>query len=322
MMGGVRKMPFIIAGIFLTIGILLFVGVMSVNDWDFGRIGESKFVTNSYDIEENFDSIFIDGSTEDIVFLPTTDGKCRVECVENVKRTHTVDADDGVLKIVENDNSSWLDNIILSFKKSKITVYLPAGTYEKLTVNSSTGDATVPSGYEFSDAEIKLSTGDVSFAASVAGELKITLSTGDITVGGADVGSLDLKASTGDIDVKTVACSGDVKIVVTTGDVDISGLTCKNLASEGSTGDITLTDVIVNEKIAVTRSTGDVTFVGSDASEIFVKASTGAVTGTLLSGKVFKTHTSTGKITVPTDTYGAGKCEISTSTGRINISVK
>ncbi len=322
MMGVVRKMPFIIAVVLIVLGIALFVGVMSVNDWDFSRIGESQFVTKSYDIEENFDSVFIDGSTEDIVFLPATDGKCRVECVESIKRAHTVAVDGRVLKIVENDNSSWLDSVILSFKKSKITIYLPAGVYEKLGVDLSTGDVTVPSGYEFSSAEIKMSTGDVGFEASVAGELKIALSTGDITLDGCDVGSLDLKTSTGDIDLKTVACSGDAKIVVTTGEVDISGMTCKNLISEGSTGDVTLTDVIVNEKMSVTRSTGDVTFVGSDASEIFVKVSTGAVTGTLLSGKVFKTHTSTGKITVPADTYGAGKCEISTSTGRINISVK
>ena len=198
-MRGVRKMPFVIAAVLLAIGALLFIGVMSVHGWDFGRIGEGSFVTNTYEIEEEFASLFIDGSTEDIVFKASSDGKCRVECVENLKRMHTVSVEDGVLKIVENDNSSWLNSLVLSFKKSKTTIYLPLGSYERLTVDSSTGDVSVPDGYKFSSAEIKMSTGDVAFAAAVTGELKIALSTGDITLEGSVVGSLNLKTSTGDI---------------------------------------------------------------------------------------------------------------------------
>ena len=60
---------------------------------------------------------------------------------------------------------------------------------------------------------------------------------------------------------------------------------------------------------------------GCDAAEIFVKTDTGDVTGTLLSEKVFVTTTDTGKVEVPRSVSG-GRCEITTDTGDIRISIR
>ena len=73
--------------------------------------------------------------------------------------------------------------------------------------------------------------------------------------------------------------------------------------------------------LLIKRSTGDVKFDGSDAAEIFIKTDTGDVTGSLLTDKVFITQTDTGNIDVP-KTVNGGRCEISTDTGDIKISVK
>ena len=62
------------------------------------------------------------------------------------------------------------------------------------------------------------------------------------------------------------------------------------------------------------------TFEGSDAAEIFVQTSTGDVEGSLLSSKVFIANTDTGKVDVPKSITG-GRCEITTDTGDIRISV-
>ena len=59
-------------------------------------------------------------------------------------------------------------------------------------------------------------------------------------------------------------------------------------------------------------------FERCDAQSIFVKASTGEVAGTLLSLKVFITKSSTGDVYVP-DSITGGRCEITTSTGDIEI---
>ena len=79
--------------------------------------------------------------------------------------------------------------------------------------------------------------------------------------------------------------------------------------------------MIASGRIDLERSTGEVFFDGCDASEIKVKTSTGDVTGTLLSSKVFITHSSTGRIAVP-DSITGGRCEITTSTGAIEIAIK
>ena len=62
-------------------------------------------------------------------------------------------------------------------------------------------------------------------------------------------------------------------------------------------------------------------FDACDAAEIYVKTDTGDVTGTLLSDKKFFAESDTGKVSVPKSVTG-GRCEISTDTGRIDITVK
>ncbi len=56
------------------------------------------------------------------------------------------------------------------------------------------------------------------------------------------------------------------------------------------------------------------------AGEIFVETDTGDVTGSLLTDKVFITQTDTGSIDVSKIADG-GKCEISTDTGDIRITM-
>jgi tRNA pseudouridine55 synthase len=51
-----------------------------------------------------------------------------------------------------------------------------------------------------------------------------------------------------------------------------------------------------------------------------VKTDTGDVTGSLLTGKTFIPHSDTGKVVLPDSTLG-GRCEITTDTGDIRITV-
>ena len=133
-------------------------------------------------------------------------------------------------------------------------------------------------------------------------------------------GSLELTVSTGKVKVSGVKCDGDVFLNVTTGKGYLNNIVCKSLVSSGSTGDIVLNNVIAKEKLSVNRSTGDVKFNGCDAAEIYVKTDTGDITGSLLSEKVFITNVSTGKVKVP-NTISGGRCQITTNTGNVEISV-
>ena len=111
-----------------------------------------------------------------------------------------------------------------------------------------------------------------------------------------------------------------MSVKVSTGKATLSDVTCREFISEGSTGSLTLKNVVASGKINVKRSTGDVKFDSSDAAEIAVKTSTGDVTGTLKSEMIFFADTRTGDVDVPRTTTG-GKCEISTTTGDIEIKI-
>jgi DUF4097 and DUF4098 domain-containing protein YvlB len=79
--------------------------------------------------------------------------------------------------------------------------------------------------------------------------------------------------------------------------------------------------VIASGAFVIKRTTGDVTFEGCDAAELLVATDTGDVEGTLLTEKIFFVETDTGRREYPKTTTG-GKCEITTDTGDIKISIK
>ena len=253
----------IIATALVVVGSLIFVIVMTINNWDFTKLSTVKYETNTYEVTEKFNSILIDVSTEDINFVLSNDGSCKVVCHEEEKLKHSVDVKNGTLTIKETNTKEWYDNIGITIGSTKTTVYLPEGEYEKLVIDTSTSDIEISGDYYFYSIDISVSTGSV----------------------------------------------------------DLTDVNCKTLATKGSTGDISLKNVIADESITIKRSTGNVDFVKCDANEITVKVSTGYVKGSLLSDKVFYAKTSTGSVNVPKTTAG-GVCEITTSTGDINIEIE
>ena len=314
----------IIAASLVLIGCILFVGVMTTLKWDFMELATVKYETNTYEISEAFDDISMITDTADIAFVLSDDGNCRVECHEEANAKHSVTVEDGTLTVELNDERfvhDFIGYIGLNFGSPKITVYLPKAEYDLLYINEDTGDIEMPNDLKFESTDISLSTGNVSFLASVSGLLKIKTSTGNICVKDISAGVLALSVSTGRIMVSDIICEDSVDINVTTGKANITNLNCKNIVSAGTTGNISLNNVIVAEKIRIKRSTGDVEFDGCDAAEIFVETDTGDVVGEILSEKVFLVKTDIGKVQVP-KTISGGKFEVITDTGDIKIVIK
>ena len=314
------KIWLVVASALVLTGIIIIGSVMTVLNWNFSKLTTSKIETTLHEISEDFSNIAVKTDTVGITFLPSEDGKCRVECYENVKANHSVTVSDGTLYINLENKRAWYD-YIMNFDSSKLSVYLPKTEYEALTVKNSTGNVTVSEDFSFSSADIALSTGNVSFSASTSGLVKIKTTTGRIDAKALTAGSMTLTASTGRMSLSDVKCDGDIALKVTTGKTLLSSVTCKNLTAEGSTGSLSLTDVAAAEKLTAKRSTGSVSLDGSDAKEISIKTDTGSVKGTLLSEKIFFAKSDTGRISVPKTTNG-GKCEIETDTGNIIISIK
>ena len=257
---------------------LCFAGLSAVN-FKFDKLDRTEYMTNTYAFTDTVRAVDIRCYTADVELLPSENGQCQVVSAESDRERYEVSVDSGTLVIRPvKDTRKWS---LFSFKSPRISVYLPAGTYESLKADINTGDLTADQALVFDTAEIELSTGDLTMSGVQARAITVHGGTGDIRVSDMAPETMTVTLSTGKIVLSNVVCSGDLRC-------------------ESSTGDIRLTDV--------------------DGANIYLEASTGDITGTIRTDKTFSASASTGKVSVPTGTTG-GRCEASTSTGDIRLSV-
>lgn len=151
--------------------------------------------------------------------------------------------------------------------------------------------------------------------------LAIKVDTGDVSVSGITfTSSVSAKIDTGDVELKGVKAS-EIALSTDTGEVDCEDVSCTILAAKTETGEISLNGVIADGKFDIVSETGDVEFEGCDAASVFIKTETGDVEGSFLSDKIIFAETDTGEKDYPYLTSG-GKCEITTETGDIKISIR
>lgn len=289
--------------------------------WNFKSLSNTKYETNNYIFAEPIQRISVSTSVCDVVFVPSDGDTASVFCYEQRHLNHTVTATDGTLCVVLNDTRKWYEHLSLfSFETPKITVALPAGTYQNISVHTSTGNVSVPADFTFEQLDITGSTGNVHCDASCTGAMSVSLSTGHITCNNVTAEEVLLDAATGNITVNGLSCQGSMRVNVRTGKANLNDVTCGSLLSDGTTGDLMMKNVLAFDILSVKRSTGKVLFERCDADEIVISTNTGTVKGTLLTDKVIFAESHTGRVEVPRSVTG-GKCEITTSTGDICIEI-
>lgn len=316
-----KKIWLLIAAILVLIGGILFAGVMTVLKWDFTKLQTTKYETNCYEITDAFQNISIITNTSDIRIVPSEDTDSQVTCYEQKNVEHSVAVKDGTLVITVTDNRKWYEHINIGFSSPKITVSIPKMEYGTLSIESTTGNVSIPKEFHFVSMDISETTGSVTSYASATDSVRIKTTTGNICVENIETKKLDLSVSTGRVTVSGVTCNGDVSVKVSTGKVNLTDIRCDNIRSEGNTGDITLKNVIAAEEISVERSTGSVTLTACDGAEIFIETDTGNIVGSLLTEKMFLAQTDTGSVSVPKSTTG-GRCELTTDTGDIRMEIE
>lgn len=311
----------IIASALIAIGLVVFAAAFAIGGFDFRGLTLQKYETNTYEIDEKFENISVKTIVSHITFVPSNGDEFKVVINENIKLNYSARVENGTLIIDYDDKREWYDYInFFSFESGSVKLYIPAGAYKSLVMETSTGDVKIPRDFIFDSIKIDGDTGDVECRASSAGLTEIKLSTGDIEIKNASFGDLRLTVSTGEVDAEEIMCAGEFYLKVSTGEAELEGINCTSFVSEGSTGDLDLSGVVATGKFDISRSTGDVRLTKCDASELYIRTNTGNVTGSLLSEKIFITETSTGNIRVPSSVNG-GRCEIKTSTGNIKIQI-
>ncbi len=311
----------LIAAALVLVGGLLFGGVMTALHWDFTRLSTTKYETNEYTLNEDFENLTIITDTADIVLVPSEGTDGTVMCYEQEYAPHRVAVKDGTLTIEVMNTKKWYDYIGIRFGTPKITLSVPPRAYGALAVQTSTGDVEIPKEFSFDRIAVTGSTGDVTNAACATEAIDIAVNTGDIQVKTVTANRMNLSVSTGKVTVTDVSCAQDMTVRVSTGKTFLTAVRCQNLISDGNTGDLFLKNVVAIKTLSLHRSTGDVHLDGCDATDILIETDTGDVTGSLLTDKLFITRTDTGRVEVPKTTAG-DPCRITTDTGDINIQIQ
>ena len=203
-----------------------------------GQIIKNETEVKTYIISDSVNSISIDASTQDITFVKSENGESRV--VSEYKKGYGLEIkeENGTLKIEYPGNQKWHEKISLfSFGKNKITVYLGKSQYSDIDIRCSTGDVNISS-INCDDLEIKLSTGDITLKNVVAADFDIESSTGEVRFDGCDAGDISVKTSTGDV----------------TGTL----LTDKVFSADTSTGEINVPKSKTGGRCEIKTSTGDI----------------------------------------------------------------
>lgn len=311
------KIMLIIAGCLIFVGSIVFILVMSINNWDFSSIGGSKMEIKNYEIKDNITDIVIKTTTSDIRFVNSPDSIIKVECAEHQNVSYMVKTENNTLRIELVDNRKWYNYLNFNLKKEEIKVYLPINNYNNLNIESSTGNVEIPNYYKFNNVMIKLTTGNINYSCNTLDKITMESTTGNVILSNNSGNKADIKTTTGSIKINDFNIQ-ELITKVSTGNVYLTNISCINLSSYGTTGNITLNKVITSETLTIERSTGNVKIEKCDGGNIYITTSTGNVTGSLLSEKIFVTNTKTGKVEVPKSITGS-LCEISTSTGNIKI---
>ena len=313
------KIVLVIAIALIIAGALLAFVAFASSGFSAGNLGAGKFETKTYTPEGALSSVGITVRTSDVDFYLAEDGVLRVECYETEEQPHTVTLADGKLTISATDLRKWYEKISVFSKSPKVKIWLPAGEYEALTLETDTGDVVFHGTYSFLKLDVETDTGDVELGGTFADSVRIKTDTGDVTVTPLTAGNVGIKTHTGKVILTDANCA-DLSVETDTGKVKLTDVRCAAMTVETDTGDVILKNVVGTGDAKIETDTGDVKLYRCDAANYKIKTDTGDIEGTILSEKVFFASSRTGDVDVP-KTRSGGDFDASSSTGDIEITI-
>ncbi|MDE6208942.1 MAG: DUF4097 domain-containing protein [Lachnospiraceae bacterium] len=315
-----KKIAIFVALTLISVGFVVSLGAMAVMNFDFTKMNTLNFVTNTYQVDETFSGISVDGAECDVRFVVSGDNQCSVVCNEGDKIYHSVTVENNTLIIERHDERKWYEHLGLYWADMEIVIYLPQSEFETLYIENLSGDIVIPEGFSFEAAEIYSTSGNVSFQAAADNVLSVKTVSGEIYVNNAEPQNLNIKSTSGDIELSNIN-SQSITAYTTSGDIEFSNIKCQNITTNTTSGEIEFSKVIANEYINIKSVSGDVELNKCDAGSLWIKTVSGDVSGLLLTEKIFFTDTTSGDVKVPHSASG-GKCEIITTSGDIKLDIE
>ena len=326
MMKSSGKKLAVIGALLCVAGLLVALIVLGMTDFDVSKLAGNKFTEKTHTVTEDFSLIGVTVNTADVELVFADDGVCRVVCSETEWLNYKVYVENGCLYIEAVNKAKWynrldIKNLFGTWGEDKVIVYLPKTEYDAISAESDTGDIKLLDDFSFESISAKSDTGDILIRVSAKDKIWTSTNTGDIVLDTASANDIHAETDTGLIMMSSVEANYFNGIETNTGEITFENCKAKTVEIISDTGDVTFRLSEAEESINIKTDTGNVIFDRADAGEIYVKTDTGNVKGTLLSDKVFLVETDTGKVNVP-KTITGGRCEITTDTGDVNITVE
>lgn len=311
------SIPIILGVALLATGLILGTVVVLANG-GFAFLQTSPEM-HTYTIDETFSHVILRDISADIQVDYATNHRCEVHLSTYAYSEFSINAADNTLTIEETNTAPWYTRIGVFSSAPTITVYLPQKEYQTLHISGTTGDITVPPSLSFDSATIDITTGDISFSASVKDSLGIDVTTGDILVGSSAPRAAHISTTTGTITLNNIQ-PAELQLQSNTGDIRATNVSCDSLLAQSTTGDMTFENTLVSGKSSLKSTTGDITLTACDSGEYTITTTTGDVYGALLNDMCFFAETSTGNVALPKTMQG-GPCYIVTTTGDISFTI-
>lgn len=315
-----RRTLWMISGAAVGAGLLLILAAFVTTGFRPEKFNTAEAVSETYEIAEPFTGLDIRVASSDVRFALSDDGSTRVESRHDTRMDETVEVRDGTLTIAQRDTSKWYMHIgFFYYGDESVTVYLAESELESLSVTTASGDIDVPEKLAFDRVKIDVTSGDVRFLAQCGEELTIGTVSGDIDAGGSTTLNVSASSTSGEITLANLTVADTLAIATVSGDVELKASGANDARLKTTSGEIELTDARITGKLSIHTVSGDVEFDRADAGELEIQTTSGEVEGTLLTGKTFDVHTTSGSVRVPESESGAGLCSVHTTSGDVSL---
>lgn len=265
--------------------------------------GKTRYQTKTFDLDEEFDKIKVDTDVCDVKVEKSPDGKKRViifdETADGIETS--VGIAENTLKVVRRDRRNFYSKIGV-FQMSTITVQLAESSYDEIDIENMSGDTYLSEGLTFDEAEVSDLSGDIiSYANAVQ--------------------DFSAKTASGSLKLNNINASGEISAEAKSGDITLNNVVAGKITAQSASGDISMRNVVSKGEMMVQTASADITLDLCDAKSLNLKSASGDIEGSLLSDKMFVTHSASGDIRVP-ESKGEQICQISTASGDIDIIIR
>ena len=329
-----------ISALAFLLGCVLVLSAFLMIDFDFYRLDSRNMVKSEQVIEGEFSDIEISNLQQDLRVVASPDGVCRISYYGNERLSLATVIEDGVLRILMHDMRDWRDYInIVSADHEMAVLYLPEGSYGTLRVKAGGSmDLVLEREISLARLEADISTGIIDSLAQITDGVDIKSSTGSLHLENISGGNVTIEHSSGDIvlkhchatqmsltlfsgDIEMEDVSGEILATTSSGDIEIEDAALTALTLEVSSGDVELKRTVVQTELRIETSTGDIEMERSDAERMILVTGSGDVELRLLSGKIYVVKTSSGSVSHPEHVQNSGYCNVTTSSGDVEITV-